>query len=711
MKKFYTLITLLTLLFSATSMKAQGYYNEEIVEGTQYYLYNASVNKFLNDNNGLDETPTTLWTFDLTTKSIVSNNGKYVNVTRTGTIIYKYTWTSNATSNTKDGVDKIEQNGDGYQISHHYSLADCCLAANASGLTYALGFQDNSKWTVVSPKQYQEIKELLANLKIEGSEIAEGNFYLYNIRSGMFLKAGAESLTTGTPTLWTLTKNANNETYTITNGSNNVNADFILESLGNYSGKVSTTDSKAMSFTVSGSDKIYSFSYVHNPTYVAPHTFYLSVEEKTEYDGSEIATMLEKNSIFGKWLLVTEDTYKAFMNDRNNAIARLQSAIAAGKVAEGLPAPAAVKGDILSLLDGSTLSRTLSNAETIYKERDSKKWFGLSNEYKHSVSDINEAADNLEKSVALVNELTDYYAAAMEAKDLIAGIPGVGNAVGSWLAGATGIDRAKTIEQMESSMKTLRTEAVLTMGLANLKAGNDLSGLITNHSFDTGTMTGWYTANQNNTFAETSRPVENKAENYIEGGHNKYYYQTKNTLGLGEQLYQPIVNLPKGAYEFSASMVPLGLISNDVHVQVFVIPLSAVDIELGSNINETIMKSMMSSLGNLLKNAKIYNGKASTSSDNKFEVASTQFEIDSNSFFIVSLNSGLTATAGMYAFAADDVRLKYLGETVPTGINATETVTDNNTYYNVNGVQTAAPAKGINIQRTADGKVKKFIVK
>ena len=59
----------------------------------------------------------------------------------------------------------------------------------------------------------------------------------------------------------------------------------------------------------------------------------------------------------------------------------------------------------------------------------------------------------------------------------------------------------------------------------------------------------------------------------------------------------------------------------------------------------------------------------------------------------------------------DSFKLYYCGKTLPNAIQGIQSQSNGKAYYNLNGVRISAPHKGVNIVKTADGTVRKYIVK
>lgn len=708
MRKIYFIIALLMLLQSATSVKAHDFLNETVVEGTKYYIFNAGVKKFLNNENGLDATPVTLWTIDIENASI-SCDEKFLSCTRTGTNIlnYKYNWTSDASEN---GVNKIEKGGEGYTIASKYTGS--FLAANADGLTNSpLNIAPNATWVFVSEEQYNAVQNPLANVDFEVSPFSEGQFYIINPITGKYLSTAIADFG-GTPALWTIAKDAENEgLYTLTSGKNKLSLTAQRNLLGAIvSDDVTTTGETASPLTIAGEDNLYTISYHYVVTYRENELegdLYIQAPKKAEYEGNEgiLAVNADELSVYGKWAFISKEEYESSKEARDAAYQRLVLLCDKGDEAKSLPMPTAVK---LALETNVLLTKigTLPDAKKARDDAYSKKTNGG---YKYSVSDLSSAADKLENAVNNILDLTDTYVACKDATTHITNLPGDLSSISGMIGENVGLEIQTTKSGLLQTIQTMRLAALASVGLTSkFKAGDELTGLIQNHSFDNGDITGWNSLLGNLT--TTSVAIRN-TDNQMDNVTGNYYFQTK-SIGLlgvtaGEQIYQPVLGLKKGDYSLKIKATSLSA-TKDIHLRTIAIPTDVIDLSDLSNITPEVIADIVKNIGTIVNRGVITETAKECANSSVLEEVEHQFTLEADNPILINICCG---ALGVEAFAADEVTLTYLGEGVVTNMSTFNTSMGNDTYYNVNGIQTVAPTKGINIQRTADGKIKKYIVK
>ena len=187
-------------------------------------------------------------------------------------------------------------------------------------------------------------------------------------------------------------------------------------------------------------------------------------------------------------------------------------------------------------------------------------------------------------------DLTDYKIACLAAIDNISKI-GNGINLDMWetlafntaVAGAkAGLDECETSDAMQGVMTGLRALVMALMQTKTSFSDNlTFTGLIGNHSFDTGDLSSWSTIGFDldrvdinqvtndiitkgdvsglidaiivNEWKDDTKAVENTGENAMNGGHNKYYLNSDNQL-----LMAPLIGLPAGVYSFSAKVATPG---------------------------------------------------------------------------------------------------------------------------------------------------------
>ncbi len=631
------------------------YVCEQANKGTMYYICNMATGKFLNDNNGLDGTPTVMWNIDMENLTISSQNGRYISC-KSGFLGTNAIWTSDAVYDAESCVMKdIKFNDNGYyEITK--STATYLSISNDKLSNDRLSLNGNSRWILISKKQYEDIEKIISSPTFECADISEGTFYLYNCRSGQFLKAADSPMTNIKPTLWQI-MNVDGDKYTISSGKKGV---ALKQATVLGSSTITTTSDNPDTITIKSVKDGCSISFTY-PTLLGTATRYMAVEHKSEYTNNINLTLQEDYDLFACWTLVTEEQFNSYAHDRNLLKDRLSLAIQMANDIKELPAPTAVKGtnsDILGVLYPNGLYSTLRKAETYYKEIDQKTILG---KYKHSENTILDGCIKLETATELVVLLTDYYSAAIEDIDMVSALPG-GVSTASAAAAKVAINACTTKDAIKTALQVLKAECTLVMRATTLKEHDNLTGLLTNHSFDMGDMTGWYSIG--NVINTSTMPTINEGDNKIIGGHNKYYYMSPNTLALGNQVYQPIIGLNGGGYRISSCMVPLGS-AKEVGMTAYVVPNEVINLNPGDSITDAVIEKLTSNIVNILRDAKTYSVKKDMTDATAFDTIELDMQLDDNSFFIIALGS---TSLSIGSFAVDNVCLTYECDVWPSAL-------------------------------------------
>lgn len=383
------------------------------------------------------------------------------------------------------------------------------------------------------------------------------------------------------------------------------------------------------------------------------------VSYMSESEGA-LANSMFANNDNARWIIISKEQYDSCALDRNTLKERLTIAIDEGIKVKDLPAPSSVIGsssDLLGILTPNALLTTLNKAQTYLKEIDTKNILG---KYKHSETTILEGCAKLEAATELVLLLTDYYSAAMDEIDEIASLPGATTSA-SAAAAKVAINACKSKDAIRNAMIALRAECTLLIKATTLKPHDNLTGLLTNHSFDMGDMTGWYSVD--NILNPSSLPTINEGDNTIEGGHNRYYYKSPTSISVGSQVYQPVFGLNKGGYRVKASMKPMG-IAKEAGLTAYVVPNDVINLNPGDSIDEEVIRRLTSNIGEILRNAKSYSISKDMSGATAFDTVNLDMQLDDESFFIIALGSSSLISS----YAADNVRLTYECEVWPSAL-------------------------------------------
>ena len=285
-------------------------------------------------------------------------------------------------------------------------------------------------------------------------------------------------------------------------------------------------------------------------------------------------------------------------------------------------------------------------------------------------------------------DLTDYKTACLAAIDNISLI-GNNFAMRSMISVAkTTLNVCRTKDDMRRTMTALR--AGVTSYLQTVKtfnSGQVFTGLVGNHSFDTGDLSLWYclgfdlsqisltyitnamnggdvsglvNAVSVNEWNEDTKATRNEGDNAIQDGHQKYY------LNSTQLMMQPIIGLPAGIYSFSALAAcnPGFLKMNKVHLSALVVPTSIVQEAFGGVLSTSTNWEELFSNFDLqqyivpfLQNGKLYSGSVNCKNLNTFSDAELRFIIDEGDIVIIGLNAGMVPFLGTDQFHADNIQL------------------------------------------------------
>lgn len=288
---------------------------------------------------------------------------------------------------------------------------------------------------------------------------------------------------------------------------------------------------------------------------------------------------------------------------------------------------------------------------------------------------------------AETDSLADYKTACLAAIDNI-------SLIGNNLAMRSMISVAKaslgicaTKDAMRRTMTALRAGV-----LAYLKTnktftdGQVFTGLLGNHSYDTGDLSLWYSigfdlsqisltditnaisggsvsglmnAVSVNEWNEATQATENEGTNAVQGGHEKFY------LNSNQLLMQPILGLPAGIYSLSAKVActPGLLKLNKVHLNALVVSTNVAQEILGDVLTNGNWEELLNNfdftqyIGPFLQNGKLYTESASCKNLNTFSDGELRFIIDEGDVLIIGINAGMIPFIGTEKYRADNLQL------------------------------------------------------
>lgn len=300
---------------------------------------------------------------------------------------------------------------------------------------------------------------------------------------------------------------------------------------------------------------------------------------------------------------------------------------------------------------------------------------------------------------AETDSLADYKTACLAAIDNIS-LLGDGFAIRSMVSVAkASLNICRNKDDMRRAMTVLRAGvAGYLRTTSTFPDGQVFTGMVGNHSFDTGDLSTWYclgfdlsqigpgdlanaisggdvsglaNAVKVNEWNEDTKAVENKGGNAVEGGHQKYY------LNSSQLIMQPILGLPAGIYSFNAKVACnsslFGL--TKVHLDALVIPTSIVQEVLGDVISDNVKWGEFFSNFDLtkyivpfLQSGKLYSSSTRGQGLGKFTDGELRFVVDKGDILIIGINAGLLPFVGTEQFRADNLQL--------TGLRATDGILD-----------------------------------
>lgn len=518
----------------------------------------------------------------------------------------------------------------------------------------------------------------------EGSEIPwhfepltdETTYYLYNIGTGKFL-ADDNSLTDYPAVAWTVTDNQiKSETgvylsLTSKNMGSLLSPNWVITAVSNAE-KPATSNIEPID------SAYYGIGNKVNVSTFSQQVRYLSVNEDGNLTYTSMANKaLEANA---QWLFVSQAQYETYGNVRKDAIEKLRVTLNAAKEVN----------DQITEVPGivrTTLRATITAAETIIKREEADKWSWLLPQT--SISTIKSTTTSLQSQRLMYPVLSDYYLACQDAIEKIERI----SSGLAFRALTTTAKESLEVSATQDAMKTAMT--VLRAGvygylktLKSISDGQEFTGLIGNHSFETGDSLFWTSLNLTERITgsdKNAKVVANTGENYVEEGDKKYYAES------GSLMMQAVFGLPIGTYNLSAKMACKGSLLNlqrNVMMNVTTVPLSvllellksvlpstdnASDILEGItsgkiDVSQLLKNLKIEDLLNLLRSSETKSVTHSCSGNTAFSEADVEFYIDTDEVVLITLNTGLVPFVNVDNYRADDLKLTYVTSTTPTGI-------------------------------------------
>lgn len=244
---------------------------------------------------------------------------------------------------------------------------------------------------------------------------------------------------------------------------------------------------------------------------------------------------------------------------------------------------------------------------------------------------------------------------------------------------------------ISTAMTTLRGAAIAYLQADNnVTDSMNLTGLVGNHSFDTGGMSKWYglsvdessvnvgsitsaimsgdlsglaNAISINTWKESTVVTPNSDATAMADSDLKYHLRSE------QMIMQPLIGLPAGIYEMSVkgSCAPGFLKMNKVHLSAIVVPAEVVQEILGdatsdiSNLQNLIRNfDLAQYISTFLQHGKLKTNATTPSNIDTFADCKLRFMLGKGDIVIIGINAGITPFIGANAYRADNVRLNLI---------------------------------------------------
>lgn len=585
--------------------------------------------------------------------------------------VYELTFNANgaSTSTIMDSGNKTISlhNGSTGTVSHKFRTGNAgnyMLKVNGNGAEFSnfslMTYDESAVFSVWTPQ-----------------EVKVGKFILFNKSTGLFISAdeaddnanNPTSLKDNHPTMFTATVNDNGKVVLesaagklgimINTKSNSDKPTSIVSSANADDGEELTFNGEKNAYTISRTK-----SWTYNLFSSAKYTAYMSVE--TAGEAARLNATAYDSNYEAEWILVAIDEYFAKgPNARNEAMEILEAAI---KKAEY------VNNDALQVpgLAGTHFNLNIANAKDVLQKAESNPNI--------SGSTIIETADKLEALTDNIQEISDYYISSLadiENIEKISSSPALRTLT---TTARNSLQIATTKSYMMNAMNVLRIGVLGYMQTVNTFAdGQEFTGLIGNHSFDTGTLDNWNGMTididsddilpligaiasgdlsaifdkVNVKFNNSTKAVANIGDQTIENGHNKYY------LTSNQGVMQLALGLPAGVYEMSGKMALDNSAINKGHLTTIVVSGDA----LGDIISQVLSDKSLD-FGKLipivLEFGKITSADINGKGSKQFVDGKVRCTVNQGDILLMITDAGIAPLIGTAQYRADNIRLKLL---------------------------------------------------
>lgn len=554
-------------------------------------------------------------------------------------------------------------------------------------------------------------------------------YYIYNLSEKLFLDDD-NTLSTNASTLWT------------------VNGQEVMSQNGKYLSVTSQNEGSLFQpkwvCTASSSSQKAATSLIESRDsafYTIGNTVNINtLQRQARYATAEGASLgvtpSSEVTEQARWIFISDRQYKEKTADidmdalaRSQAISALADVIAvAEELQAGLEsAPQASKTALqAAIVAAKALKSSLDQGGIVAKLISTKR--------------ITDAVHTLEEVVGQMQGISDYYQGALEEMDNAAQISDAAALQTIVTAARGGVELSTSASGINTVLSTMHYALVAYLQTVDsLGQNQDLTGLITNHSFDRGNMDGWLGVDLDlksiditnfslDNLASLSSAIKvgmrsgtlavaNDGDRSMEAVHGKYYMLSDNEGTLaGQPIAQALLGLPAGSYRLSARMaVAPGLLrNNSCHLGVVTVPYEVLqqvigDVDLSNPDFRQFVDSldMETILPALLENAQVVTAKTSGEGIDTLVDVALDFDIAKNDVVLMVLNGGMYPLVATSAYRADNLQLHYLhapvlnpseGEEVEVALEGVAASRGTNATYDILGRRAIGQRKGITIQ-------------
>lgn len=409
--------------------------------------------------------------------------------------------------------------------------------------------------------------------------------FVYNVATGMFLN-NKSTCDTSMPTLWKLTRNAEDNTWTITSNGKAVGVNLNIPSnsltipvpiigdqtISGYSSNVPesveivSNATEASAFTIQGTADGYTIanttnweyfnfadinlsnivSLITNGGFPASYTSYMYTGEP-ENNASTLLGGEYPSMYNARWKFVSREDYEQTVAYRNQVIEALNKTLAESQESiKGIRNSALRKGIASAMLAKAAVLNGIVQTPIV------------NTFLAPATSDLVAAIQECENAVEYAKINSNYYIACKDGIENMSKLSSGIYVKGIVLAANTELELTLSTRAMDAVMLTMRAGATLyTQTIDKWAMGQDFTGFVANNSFTTETTDKWLPLSPQQIANVVpgvkdildKLPINNDPQVSVEDGH----------LNSNAAVVQAIVALPQGKYRLSADMATSAL--------------------------------------------------------------------------------------------------------------------------------------------------------